>query len=290
MTSASPLDIRWIERTATFQRWLAQNPAAVPQVLHESREATIWVLPTGAAPVYVIKRWTPGRWVDARANYRLLHSLGSLGLPAVAPVGWGYDGEDGQLLAMQYAGHPVDRASQVDIEAFGRTLGSIHAAPLDQLDLAPPADSSVFFDRLRERFFDGVEAFEDLTALLHQARRQLPSLETVLIHGDYHLGNVARGAAGLSVLDWSEAQLGDWRYDLAWAELLTLIYTGPRAQDIFMEAYVSASGRSLRQGLRPYEIVAAIRWLLLSRTAPFPVPVAWQQTVEAFLQSRLPNP
>lgn len=290
MTSPPPLAIRWIERIEAFHRWLAHNPAAAPRVLHSSREATIWELATDAVPVYVIKRWKPDRWVDARANYRLLRSLDSLALPAVAPAGWGFDGEDGQVLAMRYAGEPVDRASRVDVEAFGRTLALIHAAPLDRLDLAAPANSPAFFRRLRERFFNGVDAFEDLAALLHETLPQLPPLETVLMHGDYHLGNVARGAEGLSVLDWSEAQLGDWRYDLAWSGLLTLIYTGPQARDTVVGAYITASGRSPGEGMRSYEIIAAIRWLLLSRTAPFPVPAEWQRTVEAFLQSRLRRP
>lgn len=287
MTSPPSLDIRWVERTGTFHRWQERHPDETPRVLRESREATIWALGTGSAPEYVIKRWKPNRWVDARANYHLLRKLRSLGLPGVPPAGWGFESTGGQVLAMRYAGEPIERASHADIAAFGRTLALIHAAPLDTLGLAAPVDAFAFFERLRERFFDGVGAFEDLGALLREARTSLPALETVLIHGDYHLGNTVGGARGLTVLDWSEAQLGDWRYDLAWAELLTLIYTGRPARDVLVEAYAATSGRPLGETLRPYQIVAAIRWLLLSHTAPFPVPPKWQQTAEAFLQSHL---
>lgn len=287
MTSPPSLDIRWVERTGTFHSWQERHPDAMPWVLRESREAAIWVLGTGTAPEYVIKRWKLNLWVDARANYHLLRKLSSLRLPAVPPAGWGFESTDGQVLATRYAGEPIERASHAAIEAFGRTLALIHTAPLDTLGLAAPADSSAFFERLRERFFAGVEAFEDLASLLREARTSLPPLETVLIHGDYHLGNTVRGVQGLTVLDWSEAQLGDWRYDLAWAELLTLIYTGPAARDVLVDAYAATSGRPLGETLRPYQIVAAIRWLLLSRTAPFPVPPEWQQTAEDFLQSHL---
>lgn len=287
MTSPSALGIQWVERTAEFQRWLARNSSVAPVPLNKSREATIWTLASGASPAYVIKRWESSRGIDARANYRLLRSLGSLGLPAVRTAGWGFDAEDGQALAMEYGGEPVDRASPSDVEAFGRTLALIHAAPLHSLDLGAPADSSVFFECLLDRFFQGVSAFADLAGLLQDTRPQLPPLQTVLLHGDYHLGNVARGSEGLSVLDWSDAQLGDWRYDLAWAQLLTQIYTGSQARDTFMPSYAAASGRNLTGGTRPYEIIAATRWLLLSRTAPFPVPPEWQRTAEAFLRDRL---
>lgn len=281
--------IHWVAQTDPFRDWLASHPQASPSFFDASREADIWFLSADTTPDYVLKRWKQGAWVDAPGNFLLLQRLAALDLPVPLPGGWGHDGEGLQVLAMEYAGEPVDRASRGDLLEFGRTLALIHRAPIDYLEFDLPADASIFLDRLQTRFLDGVEAFADLTAFLHWVRPLVPFLQVTLVHGDYHLGNVACGKGGLSVIDWSEAQLGDWRYDVAWAELLTLIYTGAEARDIYMESYESASRRSL-QGLEPYEVIAAIRWLFLCRTAPFPLPDEWKLTAESFLRTRLPAP
>ncbi len=285
--SISPV-IKWVDQTDSFRSWLACHPNISPCFLHASREADIWSLTSDAVPAYVLKRWKPGRWVDGRDSFYLLQDLALLQLPVPSPGGWGHDTQGLQVLAMEYAGEPVDRASRRDVLAFGHALATIHRTPIDRLSFDAPADSSIFLQRLRTRFFDGVEVYPDLTTLLDWIWPRVPPLQTVLLHGDYHLGNVAWGNDSLSIIDWSEAQLGDWRYDVAWAELLTLIYTGPEACEIFMAAYETASDRILGADLEPYEVVATLRWLLLCRTAPFPVPDGWRHVAEAFLRKRLP--
>lgn len=283
------LNPRWVEQTPEFRDWLAQHPAALPKYLTASREADIWVVHEGTVPRFVIKRWRRDGRASARGEYRLLGNLASLGLPAVRGAGWGFDSGEAPLLATGAAGSPVDRADPADLAEFGRTLARLHRAPLRRLDLPAPRDSHACFDGVRERFFEGVDAFSDLALLLEWAGESLPSLEPTLLHGDYHLGNVTKYDAKLWVLDWSDAHVGDWRSDVAWTQLLTRIYSGEAARQVFLQAYEEAVSRTLDTSMRPFEVVAALRWLLLSRTAPFPVPPEWCRTAYEFIQSRLPS-
>jgi aminoglycoside phosphotransferase (APT) family kinase protein len=91
----------------------------------------------------------------------------------------------------------------------------------------------------------------------------------VLVHGDFRVGNLMVGPAGLvGVFDWEFAHVGDPVEDLAWPCVRAWRFgqDGPRlgglAQpDDFLDTYERLTGRKVSQeALRYWEIVGNLRW------------------------------
>ncbi|MCG8349986.1 MAG: phosphotransferase family protein [Chloroflexales bacterium] len=98
-----------------------------------------------------------------------------------------------------------------------------------------------------------------------------PPVESVLIHGDFRIGNMVVNPDGLvGVLDWEFAHLGDPAEDLAWP--LTrdwrfgvdhLHFGGVDQADAFLAAYAAASGHQVDPARVAYwEIMSNVKWAI----------------------------
>ena len=94
---------------------------------------------------------------------------------------------------------------------------------------------------------------------------------TVLVHGDYRVGNLVVGPAGLrGVLDWEVAHIGDPHADLGWACVRAwrfgqdhLPAGGVGDREAFFAAYERASGRAVDRGVAFYwETLGNFQWAL----------------------------
>ena len=101
----------------------------------------------------------------------------------------------------------------------GESLAAIHSIPIDSL---PPevqvSDGLAQIAQYEEiyRGFDAPRPVFELTLQWLKANAPAP-LDTVLVHGDFRLGNLMVAESGLvAVLDWELAHLGDPREDIAW--------------------------------------------------------------------------
>ena len=93
--------------------------------------------------------------------------------------------------------------------------------------------------------------------------------QPTLLHGDFRIGNLLVGPAGLgAVIDWEFAHVGDPHEDLAWPcvrdwrfgnDALHVGGVGELAP--YLAAYTAASGRAVdRNALRWWEIMGNLRW------------------------------
>jgi len=89
--------------------------------------------------------------------------------------------------------------------------------------------------------------FEPLLRWLDSRRDEVAPSHTSVLHNDYHPDNiVVREDDGrLVILDWSFADVGDFRLDLAWSALLVGVTAGERYRDVFLERYQAVSGRGV---------------------------------------------
>ncbi|MEO1552743.1 MAG: phosphotransferase family protein [Pseudomonadota bacterium] len=101
----------------------------------------------------------------------------------------------------------------------GAALADIHSIPTDNL---PPelqlSDGRAQIAQYEEiyRSFETPRPVFELALQWLKANAPTP-LDTVLVHGDFRLGNLMVDQSGLvAVLDWELAHLGDPREDLAW--------------------------------------------------------------------------
>ena len=65
----------------------------------------------------------------------------------------------------------------------------------------------------------------------------------------------------LSVIDWTNAEIADYRYDLAWTLLLQGMYDGWALRDLILADYEVCLGRPV-EGLAVFEAFACARRLL----------------------------
>ncbi|TMV46595.1 hypothetical protein FE783_25105 [Paenibacillus mesophilus] len=103
-----------------------------------------------------------------------------------------------------------------------------------------------------------------------------------IIHGDYNLGNVLVGPTQYTIIDWTNVQLGDRRYDFSWASFLIRIYNEEVVYQQFIRTYlleIPTSGDDMAR----FESIACLRWLLLNRIANVPKNVDTDSRIHDFL-------
>jgi aminoglycoside phosphotransferase (APT) family kinase protein len=130
----------------------------------------------------------------------------------------------------------------------------------------PGGDTQDYIDRLlatgEAMLIDsGIWWFRPILGWLEEKRSGIETVGLSLIHQDYHTRNVLQREDGsLVVLDWTQAELADYRADLAWTMLLMSTYDLPSFREIFLEAYEKAAGANV-QDIEYFEVLAATRRL-----------------------------
>jgi len=240
----------------------------------------------------------PGRMPgDRAAEYGLLALAADSGV-RVPAVHWYGDADDGlgaAFFVMDHVGGEAlgrrllrdDRYCKTR-EALPRELAwqlaRIHAMPLDDPRLGRIVAASG--DDRHARAVAEVERFRGLleaslgdypTPALELAARWLeqsaPSdTETVLVHGDFRVGNVLFDERGLTaVLDWELAHLGDPMEDLGWLCVRAwrfgtdgLAVGGLCKREQFWQLYEEESGRAVNRERAVYwEVFGNWKWAVI---------------------------
>lgn len=194
---------------------------------------------TGTGPDRpMILRRAPGGVSKARSSEAiglsmeadLLTRAASAGVPVPPVLGVSEAGTDlGQAFIMdRISGETIGRkilrdeefagARKVLARQCGEALAGIHSIPADALPDLPVSDglSQLAKYELIYRAFDLPRPVFELAIAWLKANAPEP-LPSVLVHGDFRLGNLMISEEGLaSVLDWELAHIGDPREDIAW--------------------------------------------------------------------------
>lgn len=103
--------------------------------------------------------------------------------------------------------------------------------------------------------------FAPVLAWLEQNRFSVPTERIVVTHNDYHPYNVLIDSDGtLKVIDWSNAQAGDPRYDIGWTWLLHKTYGQSDTADEFTALYSAFAEQELDQ-MGYFYVLGAVRRL-----------------------------
>jgi aminoglycoside phosphotransferase (APT) family kinase protein len=156
------------------------------------------------------------------------------------------------------------------LKQFFGVLAEIHTSDwrrmgLDSLDV--PDGVHGYVDRLlagyrHEAGWLGTDALDPVLDWMEANRP--PSDHYVLLHGDYHGGNViADGGAIVAVVDWECVSIGDAANDLCWMPLLWRAFGGADDDQagLLMQHYREAVGRDVGN-LEFYLAARAVRLLL----------------------------
>ena len=183
---------------------------------------------------------------------------------------------EGETIGRRIVKDPALAGARASLPAqMAGELAKIHridTAPLAFLPRPPDgtraaaADVASLYGEL-DRFAEPHPAIELTLAWL--AKNPPSPAELTFVHGDFRVGNVMVGPAGLvGVLDWEFARVGDPIEDLAWPLVRSWRFgvdaremggVGDRAP--YLSAYAEASGRRVDPAhVRFWEIMGNVKW------------------------------
>jgi aminoglycoside phosphotransferase (APT) family kinase protein len=188
------------------------------------------------------------------------------------------------LICDEIKGETIVRRIERQLDQSGRSrllgqcaqaLAAIHRADIDAMN--DPQLSTQ--DQLAE-WRDRLDAMGDTTATFEwafrwlAARRPAPS-PTVLVHGDYRMGNlIVDGSKLAAVLDWELVRIGEVYEDLAWFCIRAWRFGAPADRaagglgsiEDFLRAYEQASGATVdRVAFHWWLVLATLRWGVICR-------------------------
>ncbi len=241
-------------------------------------------LPSGAQRRLVLQRMRGTGLTgpaDVRVEAGLLRAARTAGVPVPDVVAAGADDglPRGWLVVERLDGETIPRrilrdegfagARSVLTDQTARALAAVHAIDPGSVPGLPEADP------LR-RPLEFLDALREVRPVLELGARWLalarpPAAETVVVHGDFRMGNLLVDAAGLrGVLDWELAHLGDPCEDIGWLCARSWRFGGPGRVggfgdlDRFLAVYAAAGGPTVdvdRVGW--WEGYATVKWAVI---------------------------
>jgi aminoglycoside phosphotransferase (APT) family kinase protein len=185
------------------------------------------------------------------------------------------------LICEAIKGETIVRRIQRQLDDAGRTkllgqcaqaLAAIHRAD-------PNIPGLTHVDQLDE-WRERLDAMNDTTATFEWAFRWLAARRperspSVLVHGDYRMGNlIVDGSTLAAVLDWELVQAGEVYEDLAWFCIRAWRFGAPADHDAgglgsvedFLQGYEKAGGVAVdRAAFHWWLVLATLRWGIICR-------------------------
>lgn len=169
----------------------------------------------------------------------------------------------------------IDRSTPEQAEAlftrFCELLVQLHS--LDWRDFVPVSDRNGDEDEYRwvDRFLDWMDAmtepfpaldtFRPVFEWLEARREEVPCSHPAPVHWDFHPGNIIIQPDGsLVVIDWTQIQVTDPRFDLGWTLLLIGAHIGEEARNLILEEYQRLSETRV-ENLAFFDVANAIKRL-----------------------------
>ena len=93
---------------------------------------------------------------------------------------------------------------------------------------------------------------------LKERRNDVEPWEHSVLHGDFHGGNIMFRKDGTpSVIDWSGANVGDYRFDLAWTIILFSTFGGSFFRDLLLNMYSDVSEVEIKD-IEYFEVLGCV--------------------------------
>ncbi|MFC9709220.1 phosphotransferase [Paenibacillus sp. NPDC056933] len=269
--------IRWVELDEEIRCLLGKPYQMLP--LSPGLEADV-VKVECADHSCVLKIWNKDSKPNIQNQYELLSKLYESRVQVSKPYGWGMDVDQNQVLLTSYDGEPIAKLSKTKLEHLARLLIQVHGYEVNGTenvgsDLIPQYD-------FLQYFFPSIDIHEDIHQILTSLLQQIEYRQDKLIHGDYNLGNVLEADHQYTVIDWTNGQLGDPRYDMAWSIFLMTIYVGERNGKVYSALFKSLTEYT-PDDAEIFEAMACLRWILLKRVANVPMGPGVMQRIKKII-------
>lgn len=213
----------------------------------------------------VLKIWNRESRPDVSIQYQVLEQLFRQGCAVSRPYAWGLDAEGHHVLLTSFDGMPVKKVNADSLSAIAANLLDVH-----KLEINSSSGLKVPAYDFADYFFPPWAEQPEIRTLAQELAERGKLTAHQLIHGDYHLGNILEASGAFTIIDWTNVQLGDPRYDIAWSILLFRVYLAERNASLYRSAF-AANSRYSPAELELFEALAALRWLQLHRTTGVPI-------------------
>ncbi|CAM2907236.1 aminoglycoside phosphotransferase family protein [Paenibacillus sediminis] len=271
------LDIIWKEKRNDLQSLLTQDISIDITPLDSGLEGDVFSISTPVSK-FVLKVWNRDAKPDISIQYKLLEGLYNQGIAVSKPLGWGVDENNNQVLLTSFDGTPIHKVNKLKLTQIANILTEIHNFQSDTLSgIIIPKYEFVNY------FFPGIDEQLDIKELLIQLISSSRMEQNCLIHGDYNLGNILESDGKITIIDWTNIQLGDPRYDIAWSIILIWIYVSERYSSTYRSVFL-AKNNYTEDELEQFEAIACLRWIMLNRIANLPKWANTISTVRAILE------
>lgn len=269
-------DVKWIEKSEMFDQLFNQNLVCHP--MEQGMEAEVMKL-TSDTDSFVMKVWNKSSKPNIQLQYRLLNVLLERGLSVSKPLGCGIDANNNQVLLTSFDGIVVHRLDANISSHIANLLLGIHqidATELENIDLPKYDFINYFFFMAGQSddLFHIVTSLVQLTTINHDH----------IIHGDFHLRNIVEDNDRYTIIDWTNIQLGDYRYDFAWSYILKKIYTTDGIAEAFRSTYLLQKPIKGEE-LEIFVALACLRWILLNRVGGTPEEPTTKDRVKKIINS-----
>ncbi len=229
----------------------------------------------------VLRLMTGGGLDGACGEYQALSLLHTAGypVPEVYAVGKATDGLgrpfiimqriEGGSFAARFPRNPEeDRAALTTFIALFRRLHTLNWRPAveDPGRFAPPNQPYHHFDRSLAKYASYLSQpplsdFLPVVRWLEKQRRRAPCEASVPVHQDFHPDNILEDENGkLYVIDWTNFEISDYRFDLAWTLTLAYAYGGSQKRTPLLAEY-ERQMRDRVPELAVFEVHAILRRL-----------------------------
>lgn len=256
--------VNWVEKSEMMDNLLRKEETLTTHPMDQGFEAEVIKI-SSHNESFVMKVWNQRSKPDIRFQYRLLNTLVEQGIPVPKPLGWGLNPNSDQVLLTTFDGMTVHGLKEKKMADIAGILAKVHQIRIKEIrDIHLPKYDFIDY------FYPGVRAHDDIYHALVSLVSLIQIKQEWLIHGDFHLGNIVEDHNRYTVIDWTNGQLGDPRYDLAWSLVLQQIYIPERYVYAFRSAYLLENDIQQKE-LEVFEALACLRWILLHRSGGTPV-------------------
>ncbi|SLK20360.1 MULTISPECIES: aminoglycoside phosphotransferase family protein [unclassified Paenibacillus] len=270
-------NIRWVELNEEIRCLLEKPYKMLP--LSPGLEANVVKIEC-TDHNYVLKIWNKDSKPNIRNQYELLSELYESGIQVSQPYGWGMDVDSNQVLLTSYDGEPIAKLSKTKLEQLAQKLIQVHG--YDVKDTGNAAANYIPQYDFVGYFFPSIELHEDMHQILTTLLQRTELRQDHLIHGDYNLGNVLEAGDQYAIIDWTNGQRGDPRYDMAWSIFLMTVYAGERNGKMYSALFKSLTEYT-PDDAEIFEAMACLRWILLKRVSNVPMGPGVMQRIKKII-------
>ena len=186
---------------------------------------------------------------------------------------------DGQMMWPVLERAQPDQAAQI-ITQFCELFVRLHN--LDWRDFVPITEQEnyqipffavdKFFAMLRREtdYFPSLNVLSPILEWLEMRRNSVPCTSPAPVHWDFHPGNIIMKSDGDAVvIDWTQIQVSDPRFDLGWTLLLTKAYVSDEVGEMILMEYQRIAGAPIDE-LAFFDVASCLKRLgtvMISLTA-----------------------